>query len=588
MSSSTGKAFDVKIFKRLMGFVKEYKAQFLVAAFSAVLLAFLAVVRPLLLQYIIDDFFESKDRSGLLNFVLIMATVLLAEVMGRFVFIFVSNKLGYSIIKDIRMKLFKHMLHFKMSYFDTSSVGKLVTRSVTDIEQIANFFGQGFFMIVGDLLTMIAVVIAMLILSWKLALITLIVLPIILYATKLFQIHMKASFKEIREQAANLNGFIQERVTGMKIVQLFNREKIEYDKFKEINNKHKKAWVKTVMYYSIFFPIAEVFTSITMGFIVWFGGVQIMVEGSGITAGMIFSFIMMSEMLFRPLRQIADKFNTLQMGMVAGNRVFEIFDTESHIDASGTLSSTSLKGEISFKDIHFSYIEKEEVLKGVSFNVKAGETVAIVGATGAGKSTIINLINRFYEIDSGKISIDNKNVGDYTLPSLRTNVAVVLQDVFLFSDTIYKNIILDKEIPLEEVKLAANKIGIHDFIMTLPNDYNYNVKERGVMLSSGQRQLIAFLRAYVSRPSILILDEATSSIDSYSEQLIQKATDRITQNQTSIIIAHRLTTIKRADKIIVLDNGLIVEQGTHKELLKSKGYYNNLYEMQFKKTAIAG
>ncbi len=582
MSNNTGKAFDLKIFRRLMGFVGIYKQQFLLASIAAVLLALFAVARPKLLQYIIDTFFESKQQEGFLNYVLLMGVILLGEVLIRFVFIYVANKLGYSIIKDMRMKLYKHMLRFKMSYFDTSSVGKLVTRAVTDIEQIANFFGQGFFMIIADLLTMIAVVIMMFVLSWKLALITLVVLPIVLYATKLFQIAMKASFKEIRAQAANLNGFVQERVTGMKIVQLFNREKLEYDNFAEINNKHKKAWIKTVLYYSIFFPIAEILTSITVGIIVWYGGLQIMVEGSEITAGMVFAFIMMSEMLFRPLRQIADKFNTLQMGMVAGDRVFEIFDTESNIDARGEIDSTELKGNILFNNVHFSYNQKEEVLRGITFEVKSGETVAIVGATGAGKSTIINLINRFYDINSGSIIIDNRNIKEYTLQSLRSNVAIVLQDVFLFSNTILKNIILDKDISLEEVKQAAKKIGIHDFIMSLPKNYHYNVKERGVMLSSGQRQLIAFLRAYVSKPSVLILDEATSSIDSHSEQLIQDATDKITQNQTSIIIAHRLTTIKKADKIIVMDKGLIVEQGTHLELLKNKGYYNNLYEMQFK------
>ena len=584
MSNSTGKAFDLKIFRRLMAFAKAYRTLFLIASFSAVILAGLAVIRPILLKVVVDDYFPQKDRSGLLNIVLIMAVVLMAEVLIRLVFIYISNTLGYSIIKDMRMKLYKHMLSFKMSYFDNSSVGKLVTRAVTDVEQIANFFGQGFFMIVGDLLTMIAVVIAMFVLSWKLALITLIILPVIIYATKMFQIYMKASFKEIRAQAANLNGFVQERVTGMKIVQLFNREKIEYTNFKEINNKHKKAWVDTVLYYSIFFPIVEILTSVTVGVIVWYGGLNIMVEGSGVVVGDVFAFIMYSEMLFRPLRQIADKFNTMQMGMVAGNRVFEILDTHSHIDAQGTIEKNELKGDISFKDVHFSYIKNEEVLKGVSFDVKSGETVAIVGATGAGKSTIINLINRFYEIDSGCISVDAIDIKEYTLPSLRTNVAVVLQDVFLFSDTVLKNIILDKDIPLNEVIEAAKEIGIHDFIMSLPNDYNYNVKERGVMLSSGQRQLIAFLRAYVSNPSILILDEATSSIDSYSEQLIQDATEKITKNQTSIIIAHRLTTIKKADKIIVMDKGFIVEQGSHSQLLRRKGYYYNLYEMQFKKS----
>ena len=583
--SNTGKAFDVKIFKRLMQYAKQYRSYFFVASISAILLTLFAVVRPILLKEIIDHYLADKDKVGLLNYVVLMFVVLLLGVFTRFVFIYTANKLGFSIIKNMRMQLYKHMLSFKMSYFDTSSVGQLVTRAVTDIERIASFFGQGLFMIISDLLTMIAIIIVMFWMNWSLALITLSVLPIIIYATKLFQLAMKKSFKEIQIQAANLNGFVQERVTGMKIVQLFNREKIEYDNFEEINGKHKKAWVNTVLYYSIFFPVAEILTSIAIGLTVWYGGFQIIAEGSQTGVGDIITFIMMSEMLFRPLRQIADKFNILQTGIVSGERVFEIMDTEDYIDAKGSVEMESFKGDISFSDVHFSYIKDEEVLKGISFDVKSGETVAIVGATGAGKSTIINLINRFYEINSGEITIDNQNIKTYTLSTLRKNVAVVLQDVFLFSDTILKNIILDKNVSLQEVETAAKQIGIHDFIMTLPNGYNYNVKERGVMLSSGQRQLIAFLRAYISKPSILILDEATSSIDSYSEQLIQDATDKITQNQTSIIIAHRLTTIKKADKIIVMDKGLIVEQGTHQELLEQKGYYCNLYEMQFKKQA---
>ena len=583
--SNTGKAFDVKIFKRLMQYAKLYRSYFAVASISAILLTLITVVRPILLKEIIDHYLADKDKVGLLNYVLLMLIFLLIGVLTRFVFIYTANKLGFSIIKDMRMQLYKHMLHFKMSYFDKSSVGQLVTRAVTDIERIASFFGQGLFMIISDLLTMLAIIIVMLWMNWSLALITLSVLPIIVYATKLFQLAMKKSFKEIQKQAANLNGFVQERITGMKIVQLFNREKIEYDNFEEINNKHKKAWVKTVMYYSIFFPVAEILSSIAIGLLVWYGGLQIIAEGSNTGVGDIITFIMMSEMLFRPLRQIADKFNTLQTGIVSGERVFEILDTEEYIDAKGSVEMESFKGDISFTDVHFSYIKNEEVLKGISFDVKSGETVAIVGATGAGKSTIINLINRFYEINSGEISIDNKNIKTYTLSTLRKNVAVVLQDVFLFSDTIYKNIVLDKEVSLQEVEIAAKQIGIHDFIMTLPNGYHYNVKERGVMLSSGQRQLVAFLRAYISKPSVLILDEATSSIDSYSEQLIQDATDKITQNQTSIIIAHRLTTIQKADKIIVMDKGLIVEQGTHQELLDQNGFYSNLYEMQFKKQA---
>jgi subfamily B ATP-binding cassette protein MsbA len=479
------------------------------------------------------------------------------------------------------------MLQFKMTYFDNSSVGKLVTRLVSDTETIAQFFGQGLFMIISDLLKMIVVAIVMLWMNWKLALIAFIILPILIYATKVFQIAIKSAFQEVRKQVANLNGFVQERVTGMKIVQLFNREKLEYENFVKINENHKKAHIKTVWYYSIFFPIAEILSSIAVGLMVWYGGLDIVNSGTT-NVGEIIAFIMMSQMLFRPLRQIADKFNTLQMGMVAGDRVFEIFDTESQMVNTGTIEAHKFKGDITFKDIYFSYIKGEEVLKGISFNVNAGETVAIVGATGAGKSTIINLVNRFYEINSGEISIDEINIKNYDLYSLRNQIAIVLQDVFLFSDTIYNNIVLnDESITLEEVKNAAKEIGIHDFIMSLPNNYHYNVKERGVMLSSGQRQLIAFLRAYVSKPSILILDEATSSIDSYSEKLIQKALDKITQYQTSIIIAHRLTTVKKADRIIVMDKGIIMEQGSHLQLLRKNGYYKTLYNMQFANSNVA-
>ena len=581
MSKEQVKVFDVKVFGRLMEFAKKYRAQLFLTLFSVILLSFLTILRPLFLKHIVGNYITLKDADGLLNIILIMFSVLLLETVTRLFFIYSAHRLGFTIIKDIRMKLYNHMLSFKMSYFDKSSVGQLVTRVVTDVERIADFFGQGFFMIISDLLTMLVAVIFMIAVNWRLAIINLIVLPILIYATKLFQKAVKVSFKEIRSQAASMNGFVQERVTGMKILQLFNREKIELETFKEINDKHKTAWVKTIWYYSIFFPIAEVLTSIALGFIVWFGGIEIIAIGSETKIEDIFFFIMISQMLFRPLRQIADKFNTMQMGIVAGERIFEVLDTESQIEDKGSIEASHFKGKISFKDVRFSYIENEEVLKGISLDVNPGETVAIVGATGAGKTTIINLINRFYEINSGQIKVDGVNISNYTIPTLRKNVAIVLQDVFLFSDTIYKNIVLNKEIPLEQVKEAAKEIGIHDFIMTLPNDYHYNVKERGVMLSSGQRQLISFLRAYISNPSILILDEATSSIDSFSEQLIQKATDKITQNQTSIIIAHRLTTIKKADKIIVMDKGLIVEQGSHKELLANKSYYSNLYDMQF-------
>jgi subfamily B ATP-binding cassette protein MsbA len=435
---------------------------------------------------------------------------------------------------------------------------------------------------VSDVLQMFAVIIVMFFINWKLALIAIAVLPILLYATKVFQKAIKATFQEVRNQVANLNGFVQERVTGMKIVQLFNREKIEYDNFKEINNKHKQAFIKTIWYFSIFFPIAEILSSIGIGLIVWFGSKQV-VDSAVPGPGTVMAFVQMAQMLFRPLRQIADKFNQLQMGIVSGERVFKIIDTESAISKNGTVEAKNLQGNINFKDVRFSYIEGEEVLKGINLDVKSGQTVAIVGATGAGKSTIINLLNRFYEIDSGTICVDNIAVDAYKLESLRNQVAVVLQDVFLFSDSVLNNITLkDPTISKEEVEKAAKQIGIHDFIMTLPGGYDYNVKERGAMLSSGQRQLIAFLRAYVSKPSILILDEATSSVDSQAEEMIQYATETITKDRTSIVIAHRLATIKQADKIIVMDKGFIVEEGTHAELLdKENGYYKNLYDKQF-------
>lgn len=578
----SGKAFDVKVFTRLMSFARRYKLHFFIAASSTILLALFSVARPLVVIASVNDYIIGKDEVGLLNYILIMLAILMGEVLLQFTFIYFANWVGQHIIRDIRTKTFRHILEFKMTYFDNNSVGRLVTRVVSDIETIASFFTQGVFTIVSDILKMMAVIVVMFYINWQLALIAIAVLPILIYATKVFQIAIKATFQEVRNQVANLNGFVQERVTGMKIVQLFNREKIEYRNFKEINNKHKKAYIKTIWYYSIFFPIAEVLSSIGIGLIVWFGGGQVL-EGVVTGPGDIFGFIMFAQMLFRPLRQIADKFNQLQMGIVSGERVFKVMDTDSFINKSGTLEAKNLKGDIAFKDVRFSYVEGEEVLRGISFDVTKGQTVAIVGATGAGKSTIINLINRFYEIDSGAICVDTIPVNEYEILSLRKQVAVVLQDVFLFSDTIFNNITLKNEnISLEEVKEAARKIGIHDFIMSLPENYNYNVKERGVMLSSGQRQLIAFLRAYVSKPSILILDEATSSVDSHAEQMIQHATDTITQDRTSIVIAHRLATIKKADKIIVMDKGLIVEQGTHNQLLqKEDGYYRNLYDKQF-------
>ncbi len=580
--TKTKSTFNLEIFVRLMGFAKKYPVQFWVATISTISLALFAAASPVILMKAIDDFTTHRSLPRLWYFTLALAGVLLIRVLLQFTFVYYSNWVGQHIVRDMRSKIFKNILKFKMSYFDTTSVGKLVTRVVSDIETIAAFFSQGFFVIISDVLKMLVIIIVMLVINWRLALITFSVMPVLIYATRLFQKAIKATFQEVRDQIANLNGFVQERITGMKIVQLFNREKIEYNNFNEINNKYKKAYVKTVWYFSIFFPIAEILSAVAIGMLVWYGGLQA-IKNPAVTVASIIGFIQMSQMVFRPLRQIADKFNQLQMGIVSGERVFKVMDTVSAIDDVGTIMATDVQGAIKFDNVRFSYVEGEEVLKGISFSVNKGETVAIVGATGAGKSTIINLVNRFYEIDSGEIYVDEINVKDYTLSSLRNNIAIVLQDVFLFSDSIYNNITLKNEaIPLEEVKEAAKQIGIHDFIMSLPNDYNYVVKERGVMLSSGQRQLIAFLRAYVSNPNILILDEATSSVDSHSEQLIQYATDKITKGRTSIVIAHRLATIKNADVIIVMDSGEIVEKGNHKELLKIKeGYYKELHDKQF-------
>lgn len=580
--ASSGKAFDFNLFKRLLAYTNKYRLTFYYVGFAAIAMATLGVLTPILLQITIDEAILMCDWDELVFFVSLMIGVLLLEVLFQFSFIYYANWLGQHVIRDIRVKLFKLMLSFKMKYFDKSAVGRLTTRAVNDIETISSIFSQGLFMIISDLLKMFVIAGVMLFQSWQLALIVFTIMPFLLYATRVFQRAMKSAFEEVRNQVANLNSFVQERITGMKIVQVFAQEDAEYKAFEKINNKHKKAWIKTVWYNSIFFPIAEMSSSVAIGLVVWYGGLNASPDGP-ITLGLITGFITLAQMLFRPLRQIADKFNTLQMGMVAANRVFEILDTSSHIVDEGTIQLNQVKGVIDFQDVHFGYNDDEEVIKGITFHVEPGQTVALVGATGAGKSTIINLLSRFYEINSGAILIDDTSIKDFKLASLRDHIAVVLQDVFLFADTIFANITLgDTSITENEVTAAAKEIGVHDFIASLPGGYQYNVKERGTMLSSGQRQLIAFLRAYVSKPSILVLDEATSSVDSYSEEMIQNATDSITKGRTSIVIAHRLATIKKADQILVMDAGKIVEKGTHHELLqKENGFYKNLYEVQF-------
>jgi len=575
---------DFNLFKRLLDYVLVYKLIFVFVAVAAILISLFSTLTPYLIKVAVDDYLAVGKYEDFLLLICLMIGNLILTVVFMFLFSYYANLLGQKVIYDIRVKLFNHILNFKMTYFDRSSVGRLVTRAVNDMETIASIFSQGLFMIVADLMQMLVVVLVMLALSWKLSLTIFLILPFILFATRKFQKSMKVAFNEVRTEVANLNSFVQERITGMKIVQLFNRQKIEYDNFVQINEKHKNAWLKTVWYNSIFFPIAELSTSITIGLIVWFGGLNAILEDSSITLGVIFLFIQLSQMLFRPLRQIADKFNTLQMGMVAANRIFKIIDTDSKIQNSGKNIGETLDGSISFKNVNFSYNENETILNNLSFSIKNGEKIAIVGSTGSGKTTIVNLITRFYDIQGGSIFLGKNDIKEYKLSSLRSKIALVLQDVFLFADTILNNITLyNPNISFDHVVSAAKKIGIHDFIMSMPGGYNYNVKERGVMLSQGQRQLISFLRAYIKNPSILILDEATSSIDSNSEELIQRATLKITENKTSIIIAHRLSTIVNSDRIFVMNGGELVESGSHQELIKKKnGYYKNLYDVQFK------
>ena len=577
-----GKIFDFNLFEKLMNFVTPYKASYYLVMLFAFCLSFFSILTPYLLKITVDDYITKKDYEGMITYLSLMLAALIFEVCFQFLFVFYANFLGQRVIKDMRVSVFDKIINFKMSYFDNSAVGRLVTRVVNDIETIASIFSQGLFMIIADLLKMFLVIVIMLLVNWKLSLIVFSILPLILYATRLFQKSMKIAFEEVRKEVANLNSFVQERISGMKIVQIFDRESIEYKTFVSINDKHKKAWLKTVWFNSIFFPVAEISSSITIGLLVWYGGLNA-ISGQGITLGVIFLFIQMSQMLFKPLRQIADKFNSLQMGMISTSRIFEILETNSSISDLGTLRPQNLKGSISFKDVRFSYTGNEEVLRGVSLKVSPGERIAIVGPTGAGKSSIINLLSRFYELQSGEIKIDDICIKKIKLDSLRNHICTVSQDVFLFAASIYDNITLfNSSIKIEKVKEAAKAIGVHDFISKLPEGYNYNVKERGAMLSSGQRQLIAFLRAYIANPTILVLDEATSSIDSNSEELIQRATAKITEGKTSIIIAHRLETIRNADRIIVMDDGEILEEGSHKNLMKKKsGKYAKLYNVQF-------
>ena len=587
---SDNRKFNFKLFARLLNYVLPYKINFAFLSVAAILISVFSILNQYLLKEAVDKYITPKDYEGLIFIISVMLGVLLFQVTFQFLFVFLANILGQKVVYDIRIKLFARIMKFKMSYYDKSSVGRLVTRSVNDMETIASIFSQGLFMIVADLILMLSVLGVMIFLSIELSLIVFVILPFILIATRLFQRAMKVAFNEVRNEVANLNSFVQERISGIKEIQVFNRENIERENFVKINTKHKNAWLKTVWYNSIFFPIAEISTSITIGLLVWYGGGLVGLSQTSVTLGTIFLFIQLSQMLFRPLRQIADKFNTLQMGMVAANRVFKILDTSDFIVDNGENNPKKIQGKVSFKNIYFSYDSKNPVFKNFSLDISSGEKVAIVGSTGSGKTTIINLLLRFYDIDNGDILIDKRNIKEMSIEFLRSQISLVTQNIFLFADSIYNNIVLhNKNITKEDVIVAAKKIGIHNFIMKLPGGYDYNVKERGVMLSEGQKQLISFLRAYVSNPSILILDEATSSIDSKTEKLIQYATSKIIENKTSIIIAHRLSTILNSDKIIVLDKGEIKEIGKHEDLLEIQdGYYKKLFELQFQKEELVG
>ena len=571
---------DVKLLYRVMRFVKPYKFIFFVSIFFSISLGLLSISRPIIIEYTVDHFIIGKDPEMLLKYTLIMIGLLLLESIFQFLFMYAANWIGQSVIKDIREQLYKKILSFRLKYFDNSPIGALVTRCVSDIETIAEIFSHGVLVIFSDLFKIVIIVVWMFSSNVMLSIISLSVFPLLILATKYFQRAMKSAFEDERSAISKLNTFVQEHITGMKIVQIFNQESQELDNFKKTNATFRSATIKAIWHFSIFLPVIEIMSAIALGAMVWYGGMDIL-SGGGVTLGLMMAFILLINMLFRPVRHLADRINVLQRGIVASNRVFKVLDTEEYVNSDVDLMIHEVQGHLKFDRIHFSYIDEEPVLKDVNFEVEAGQTLALVGATGAGKSSIINLILRFYNVDSGTILLDGKDIMQYNVQSLRSHIALVLQDVFLFSDTIYKNIVLDKEIPINEVRDAAKAIGLEDFIEQLPGGYQYNVRERGVMLSAGQRQLIAFLRAYVCNPSVLILDEATSSVDIQTEYLIKQSINKLTEGRTSIIIAHRLATIQNADKILVMDQGRIVESGSHSDLMEQKGYYSRLFELQF-------
>lgn len=577
----SGNIVDLQVLKRLFGFVKPYAGRFWALVVLTFLLAVLAPIRPYLIQLAIDNYILEGDYNGLQLMLYILIGLLVLQAVVQYLHTFASDWLGQHVIRDIRTALFRHLLTLRLRFYDRTPIGRLVTRSVSDIETLANVFSEGFAAIIGDLLQLVFIVGFMLFINWKLTLITLCTLPLLILSTYVFKEKIKVAFNDVRNAVSNLNSFVQEHISGMSIVQIFNSEEREYEKFKEINKEHRRANLKSVLYYSVYFPVAEVIQAAGIGLLVWYGARQVIYEE--IELGVLVAFILYIQMFFRPIRQIADRFNTLQLGVVSSERIMRLLDNQEHIVNNGTFKPKAIEGEVAFKNVWFAYNEEDWVLKDINFKVNPGESVALVGATGAGKSSIINLLNRFYEINKGEICVDGRDIKDYDLPTLRQSIGVVLQDVFLFSDTIGQNINLNnQDISLEKVREAAEMVGALKFIERLPGGFEYNVMERGATLSVGQRQLISFVRAIVYNPRVIVLDEATSSVDTETEEMIQEAIEKLMKGRTSIVIAHRLSTIQKADKIIVLDQGEIKEEGTHEELLGLGGFYAQLYKMQYK------
>ncbi|MCJ8211920.1 ABC transporter ATP-binding protein/permease [Mucilaginibacter sp. RS28] len=594
----TGNAIDWKLMGRVMHYVRPYRITFAIAAFLTVFLAVVVLIQPILIQKTLDNYIVVGNYDGLVFMVGLMIAQLIIQTLAQYYQTFLTNSLGQSVIRDLRKDVFNHIISLRLRYFDRTPIGMLITRTVSDLETIADIFSEGLISITGDMLVVVSIIIYMLNEDWKLTLITLIPIPFLLLATYIFKEAIKVSFQEVRTQVSQLNTFLQEHISGIGIIQYFAREEQEMGKFKAVNMKYRDANIRSNWYYSIFFPVVEILFAMCMGLLVWYGCKRILSDqqlaamtahGKGITAGRIVEFIALLNLLFRPIRQLADKFNTLQMGMVGADRIFKVLDTDDIAENKGTIKSGEIKGDIKFEDVWFAYVDDNWVLKNISFEVKPGETLALVGATGAGKSSTINILNRFYDIGKGKVLLDGKDLHEYETGFLRSKIATVIQDVFLFSDTIANNISLNNPaISLDRIIAAAKDVGAHEFIERLPGGYQYNVMERGATLSAGQAQLISFIRALVYDPAILVLDEATSSVDTETEELIQNAIGKLMQGRTAIVIAHRLSTIQSADKIIVLDHGEIKEIGTHQELLRiPNGYYRKLYDLQFNSAGIA-